>query len=344
LGDALRSEIAITWGLLGIGVSIAVFASSVFLPFAPGTLAAIGAVGVVYAGAFGVAVIASFNSLLQRIVPDRYRGRVFGVLELCTTAALLTATGFLGLPQGTRIDRWVGYILIVAAVVTFTTGLVTLSVRLRRSELGKFTAVAWNFLELLAKFWWRFRRIGPVTVPREGPVVIVANHVSAADPLFLCAALGYRTIAFIAAAEFTNFPIARWFMRLVECIPVRREDRDTGATKQAIRHLRAGKVLGIFIEGRIVRPGESVEPKDGAAMVALKTGAKVIPVHISGVVHREGIVRGLIARHRAGVRFGHAVDLSEFQGDKIDRQTVRAASRKIFAAIQALAPVPESEC
>ena len=335
-GDALRGDIAITWGLLGIGLSIAMFAASVFLPLARGTLTVIGGAGVVFAGAFGVAVIASFNSILQRIVPDRYRGRIFGVTELCTTGALLTATGLLGLPQSAHIDRWVGHILIVVAVLAFAAGLVTMSVRLRRSPHGALITSGWNFLELLAKFWWRLRRIGPLTVPRQGPVVVVANHVGSADPLFLIAALPYRIVAFIVAAEFANFPIARFFMRLVECIPVRRQENDMGATKQAIRHLQAGKVLGIFIEGRIVKPGEVVEPKDGAAMVALKTGATVIPAHISGVVYRKGIVRGLIGRHRACVRFGRPVELSEFQGKKADRQTLRAATRKIFAAIQAL--------
>ena len=60
----------------------------------------------------------------------------------------------------------------------------------------------------------------------------------------------YRTIAFMVAAEFTNWPIVRSFMRLIDCIPVRRGTRDPGATKTAIRHLRAGKAVGIFIESR----------------------------------------------------------------------------------------------
>ena len=73
-------------------------------------------------------------------------------------------------------------------------------------------------------------------------------------------------------------------------------------------------------------------------MLALKTGTPVIPVHISGVTYRESIIRGLIARHRTRVRFGPPVDLSEFRATESSRENVRAASRKIYAAIQALAP------
>ena len=73
-------------------------------------------------------------------------------------------------------------------------------------------------------------------------------------------------------------------------------------------------------------------------MLALKTGAKVIPTHISGVVRHKNVYRGILARHRARVRFGPPVDLSEFAQGKPDRATWQAASEKIFAAIQALAP------
>jgi 1-acyl-sn-glycerol-3-phosphate acyltransferase len=342
LGEALRSEIAITWGLFGIGISIAIFAASVFLPFEQATLKAIGAVGVIGAGVFGVGVMASFNALLQRIVPDRYRGRVYGVNNVCWIAALLIATGGLGLPQWTRVDRWVGYILAAVALLAFAAGVITMTVRLGRGPLGRGMNLAENLNEFLAKFWYRLRRVGPSTVPRTGPVIITANHASTADPIFLHAAAPYRPISFLVAAEFMKLPIASFFINLLECIPVKRDGRDASATKQAIRYLRAGKAVGIFIEGRIVPPGTKPHPKDGVAMLALKTGVKVIPAHISGVVYRDGIFSGLLTRHRARVRFGRPVDLSEFAGDKSSRENVRAATRKIYNAIQALAPKDEA--
>jgi len=338
LGDALRSETAMTWGLFGIAGGIVIFAASVFLPLDAAVRARIGAVGVVLAGMFAVAVMASFNSLLQRTVADRFRGRIFGVKDVCCTAALLLATGLLGVPAWTRVDRWVGYILLAVAVLMFGAGLVTLSVRLRRGTHGTRLTAAENLNEFLAKFWWRLRRVGRSTIPREGPVIVTANHRCSADPLFLSAAATYRPIAFLVAAEFTNWPVVRSFLRLVECIPVKRDGRDTAATKHAIRHLRAGKAVGIFIEGRIVSPGDVAEPKDGVAMLALKTGASVIPAHISGVKHRAGILSGLLARHNACVRFGPPVDLEEFRHSSHNRETVRAATQRIYAAIQALAP------
>ena len=338
LSHALRSEIAITWGLFGISGGIAVFALSVFLPLKPTWLYYIGAAGVVMAGMSALTVMASFNALLQRTVSNRFRGRVFGLKDLCCTGALLAATGLLGIPIWRAVDRWVGYILLGVSLATLVAGLVTLIVRHRRAgHRPAFTF--WNHAnEFLAKLWWRLERVGQRGLPREGPVILTANHTCSADPFFLAAAAPHRPIAFMVAAEYITLPIVKKILGLAECISVKRDGHDAAATKQAIRHLRAGKTLGIFIQGKIVRPGESAEPKDGVAMLALRTGAKVIPVHISGVKNRVGILRGLFARHRARVRFGPPVDLNNLDDAGSGRDRVRAATRRIYAAILALDP------
>ncbi len=339
LGDALRSEIAITWAFFGISISIGVFAGSAFLPLPADTLFVIGAVGVVGSGVFGVAVMASFDSLLQRIVPDHYRGRVFGVRDVCTTASLLVATGLLGIPQWERVDRWVGWILAGVAVATLAAGVTNLLIRLRRSDLPRHAiTLAANLNEFLAKFWWRLQRTGPSTVPRAGPVIVTANHTSPADPSLICAAVPYRVVSFMIAAEYANWPIWRSFLRMIECIPVRRGTGDANATQQALRHLREGKALGIFIEGGIVAPGEAARPRDGVASLALRTGAVVVPAHISGTKYRPGMLRACLSRHRARVRFGRPVDLREFTEGERSKEAIRAATRKIYAAVLALAP------
>lgn len=337
-GNALRSEIAITWGLLGISISMAVFAGSVFLPLAFFTKAVIGAVGVILAGMFGVVVLVSFNALLQRIVADRYRGRVFGIRDLCCTASLLLATGLLGAPGWARLDDWVGWILAGVGFATLVAWFVNLRTRLKRSRFPWALAFCENANEFIAKFWWRVHRVGRCTVPLEGPVILTSNHTCSADPLFLHATSLHRPTSMMVAAEYTKNPLLWAIMSLVDSIPVRRGENDTGATKQAIRHLRAGKAMGIFIEGRTVPPGENVQPMDGVAMLALRTGAQVIPAHISGVKYRRSVGRGLLARHNARVRYGPPVDLSEFQHGKVDRAAIRAATWKIYRAIQDLAP------
>ncbi|HUU84909.1 MAG TPA: lysophospholipid acyltransferase family protein [Phycisphaerae bacterium] len=191
--------------------------------------------------------------------------------------------------------------------------------------------------ELVCRVWYRWRRLGPCTVPRTGPVIITANHTCAADPLFLCAGCTYRKVAFLIAREYADFPVWRFFVQLIECIPVRRDGNDVAATKRALRRLHEGGTMGIFIEGRIPPPGEIVSPKDGVALLALRTGATVIPAYISGTKYRHDIVAAFLAWHCVRVRFGKPVDLSDLRG-RSGRHVVAAATQRIAAAIRELAP------
>lgn len=342
LGPALRSEVAITWGLYGVTVGIGTFAASVFVNAPAATCARLGAVGIVTAGFFAVAVMASFDALLQRTVANRFRGRVFGVKELVSTGTLLVATGALGVPQWERLDRWVGWILVGVAALTLAFGITSITVRLRRGVHTPKYMFAEHLNEFIAKFWWRFRRIGPARVPPTGPVIIAANHICSADPVFISAAAPYRLISFIIAAEYATWPGIRRLVKFLDCIPVRRGSREAaGSAKQALRHLENGKAMGIFIEGGIIPPGEPRRPKDGVATLALRSGATVIPAYISGIKYREGIIAGLLTRHHARLQFGPPVDLREFAEMPRNRETIRAATRKIYAAIIALAPPGE---
>ncbi len=339
LGDALRSEIGVTWGLIGVGAGVFALALSVFLPFEAATLGWLGAIATVVIGTFGIGIMAGQASLLQRSVADRFRGRVFGIQDLCCMAALLIATGALGVPQWTRIDRWIGYILLAVAGLTFSAGLITLFVRLRRGPHGPGLNFAEHLNEFIARFWYRLRREGRATVPRSGAVIVAANHTCTADPMLLCAAATYRPLGFMIAKEYANWPLVRFWVRVLDCIPVTRSGQDTAAFKSAVRHLQAGKAIGVFIEGRIVPPGEEGKPRDGVAMMALKTGATVIPAHISGTVYRTGVLAGLFGRHRALVRFGKPVDLGDLVSHHEDiRQAAKVATARIYAAILQLAP------
>lgn len=338
LGSSLRSEIAMNWGLFGLAFAMAIFASSIFLPMPLLLRRSVGAVGIGLGGLFAVSTMASFNTLLQRTVADRYRGRIFGLKDLACTGSLLVAMGLLGTSSWIRIDRFAGHILIGVSLFTAAAGTITWVTRLRRSVHGTAMGVAQNINEFLCKTWWRLERIGRPTLPREGAVILAANHTCSADPNLLLAAATYRPVSFMIAVEYTNSFIVRFFAGLLDCIPVKRDGQDIAATKMALRHLRAGKAIGIFMEGRIVPPGEHIQLKDGVALLALKTGATVIPAHISGITYRKGIVKGLLTRHRARVRFGPPVDLGSLGEQRSDKAVVRLATERIYDAIQALAP------
>ena len=343
LGRAARSELAITWCLYGAGIGTLGMMTSVFVGIHPGAAHVLGAVSIFVAGVFGAGLTASYNALLQRIVPDRYRGRVFGVLTMATVGGLLVASGTLAIPQWEHLDRWSGLILGGIGVLLVVVGLLTFRVRTRDLPFHPMYAFWRNVIEFVARFWWRLRQEGRCRIPHRGPVIFTANHVCPIDPMLVYATCNYREISFMIAAEYYRIPLVWRIVQRARCIPVRRGENDVKATKTALRRLRDGNALGIFVQGGIRHREQTDQLKHGVAMLALRTGAKVIPAHISGVEERSSMLRSFLGRHEARIAFGPAVDLSDFSGQK-GQAALAAATERIFAAINALAPGAEESC
>ena len=97
-----------------------------------------------------------------------------------------------------------------------------------------------------------------------------------------------------------------------------------------------GRVVGIFPEGGIVADGQTYNVRSGVAMMALKSGAPVIPAAIRGIRPSSDIVAGLLRRTRPEVIFGPPVDLSEFKGRKATPAELEAVTARIMNAIKAL--------
>jgi len=119
-------------------------------------------------------------------------------------------------------------------------------------------------------------------------------------------------------------------------VPVRRDGHDAAGTRAALRHLKAGNALGIFIQGRIAPPGEKLEPKDGAAMLALHSGALVVPAHISGTRYDEKVAWSFFRRHRARIRLGKPIDLSRHWIPGADKESLRRISNRLLERINEL--------
>lgn len=126
---------------------------------------------------------------------------------------------------------------------------------------------------------------GPENLPRNGGVVIAANHFSHLDPPLIAVNLD-RYIRFLAVDEL--FGDSRAFALLLDffgSIPLDRDGYPISAMREAISCLEDGGAVGVFPEGRRVeRWGEGL-PKRGAAWLAWMTGVPLVPVAIVGTEH-----------------------------------------------------------
>jgi 1-acyl-sn-glycerol-3-phosphate acyltransferase len=165
---------------------------------------------------------------------------------------------------------------------------------------------------------FRLEVIGLEHIPKEGPVILCSNHLSLLDP----PAVGIRVprkVHYMAKSELFKIPVFGPLIRAWGAFPVKR-----GVGKDAIRSalnlLGEGKVMGIFPEG--TRNSDGTAAKKGAAMIAYRSGATIIPVAVVGNYKLFRKVR---------VYYGQPVDISaiinESSPDKLDRITDAIMSR-----------------
>jgi len=141
---------------------------------------------------------------------------------------------------------------------------------------------------------------GTENIPKRGPLVVAANHLSHLDPPLVVNAVG-RLVRFIAVDElFGNhlaFDVVTGFFG---AIPTDRDGVPLRALEEAVAHLRGSGTVGVFPEGRRVEYWGETEPKRGAAWLSWMGGAPLLPVAIHGTERTLGPVnRGI---HRTAVR------------------------------------------
>ena len=133
---------------------------------------------------------------------------------------------------------------------------------------------------IIFKFFFRLKVTGQENIPQDGPFIIVANHSSLLDPVILGISIKPKII-FVAAAYLFEIGWLGYLLRKANSIPVQREN-DIKAIKQSLKILRQGRVLGIFPEGGIDRQKKNLPVRAGAAYLATKAGAPIVPVRIKG--------------------------------------------------------------
>lgn len=195
----------------------------------------------------------------------------------------------------------------------------------------------WGSTYLLRAILWivgRWTVTGRQNVPCSGPVVVVCNHLSNTDPPILSAAVLSRRVRYMGKIELFHSPLAP-IVHLFGAFPVRRFESDMGALLAAERILRHGGVLGMFPEGHRSRTGYIGQPHPGTAMIALRSGATVLPCAITGT-EQLGRPLNLLRKPRISVHIGTPIVIGVVR--RPTDQQVSELTERIFDEIKALLP------
>ncbi|HEX3010788.1 MAG TPA: lysophospholipid acyltransferase family protein [Syntrophomonadaceae bacterium] len=172
---------------------------------------------------------------------------------------------------------------------------------------------------------------GVQNLPATGPVIIAANHVSNWDPIVVGISFR-RPIHFMAKNELFVNPFLGKLLTKLNAFPIKRGTADRGAIRKALQILEEGEILGIFPEGERKRDGKDTTVHAGIAMLALKSGAPILPVACIGSGRNLplGWFNPLI------VRVGEPIILSEYQDQKVNSANMEKISIKIMCEINTL--------
>ncbi len=184
-----------------------------------------------------------------------------------------------------------------------------------------------RFMIVLCRILFGLTIHGMERVPKEGPLIVASNHHQYPDPVLVCMAVP-RRMQWMAKKQLFSFPYRRFF-EFIGSFPVDREGGGRAGLRAALAFLAEGWALGIFPEGTHRADGTEREAKSGAAMLAVRSGAPVLPVYVGKLPGPASRLRG--HRHEIFVGEPTTVDRSLRGGS-----AYREAADEILGIIYAL--------
>jgi 1-acyl-sn-glycerol-3-phosphate acyltransferase len=146
-----------------------------------------------------------------------------------------------------------------------------------------------------------------------GVCILAANHISNVDPLAFVPAIP-RRVSLLVKKELFRIPILSTAMRMAKFVPVDRGDKEAAAASVdvAVRVLKEGLSFAVYPEGTRSSDGRLRPFKKGTFVMAILSGVPIVPVSISGAQHLMKKGEWTMQPGEVVVRFGPAVDASEY--------------------------------
>lgn len=203
----------------------------------------------------------------------------------------------------------------------------------------------YGFIQSVAYWYFStfydYTQSGVANIPREGPVIFAANHVSFYDPPAIGACLG-RQINYFARDTLFRGLFGKGLIQ-IGTIPVARENAEVASLKAIFKSLKAGGAVAIYPEGTRSDSGRLMEPKAGAGMIACKSRAVVIPTRLFGTYEVFGRHQKLpkIGGH-IHISYDRPITTDELDPGKEHPERYLEASRRIMQRIANLQAPKES--
>jgi 1-acyl-sn-glycerol-3-phosphate acyltransferase len=205
---------------------------------------------------------------------------------------------------------------------------------------GVFIYRFWQFLfhVLIAIGWFRWRVEGLENLPprESGGMVIAMNHIHWLD-IFAVGVLlpfDYR-LTWLGKSELFQNPLASWYFRNMQVVPVQRGKRDLAALQTSIELLKDGAVMLIFPEGHRSKTGMLQQGRNGAIRIAARSGVPIVPAAIIGTQHK---LSGTLKRKQVVLRIGTPYTIEPAANGKIPSDMMTELTNEMMQRIAAMLP------
>jgi len=136
-------------------------------------------------------------------------------------------------------------------------------------------------LRLINLIYCRATVLGKERIPARGGYILACNHISNLDP-FIMGVTTLRPLNFMAKEELFGNALSSFYWHHVGAFPIKRDEADFRAIREAIRRLKNGKLLVMFPEGTRGSAQRAKKINPGVGLLVKRAGVPVIPVHLKG--------------------------------------------------------------
>lgn len=201
-----------------------------------------------------------------------------------------------------------------------------------------FYGALWLLFNAAGRLFFRYQARGHEHIPKQGGLLVAANHASYLDIPFLGCGI-QRRVAFLGRQDLFPLPGLRWAFRKLGWIPIRQDRLDRGGFGMAVRLIKEGQVVVIFPEGGRSADGRLRPGKPGIGVIVAKTGCPVVPAHITGTHEALPVGATLVRLHPIRITYGKPIDFSADALRYATKEFYRHVSRTVMERIAELGGV-----
>lgn len=250
-------------------------------------------------------VIVMLDTILQKITPDRVRGKIFGLQLTASTLSFLIGTAVVA-----HIIGFINPLNVFRGIALLSFGLAGLILVFDKSFRYFLLKATLGHIFL---FLFRYRIEGAENIPRKGKCILAGNHTGHLDPFIVQMATN-RQLWFVTGPAAFKVPIVRHLLKYYNVLPLK-FGKGLEAIESANQKLNSGEAVIIFPEGKFTPDGELCKFNRGVGLMAKATNAPIIPFAIKGGFETWGRTRRLPKLfNEIVIQFGQPI--SEFEHDE----------------------------